>query len=115
MGKLVGTATGQTSSAIKNTSTISSHCKSAIHGGFNVSATLGLIAEQNLGNTWAQFKAYLKATAGLCEKNTHEKWVGKLAGVDVFGRENAYKVIVALRIDYDVLLPAFRVQPPTEN
>lgn len=33
----------------------------------------------------------------------------KLAGVDVFGWENAY------RINYDVLLPAFRVQPPTEK
>lgn len=87
----------------------------AINGGFNVSATLGPIAEQNPGNTWAQFKAYLKVAAGLCAKNTNEKWVGKLAGVDVFGWENAYKVIEALRIDYDVLGPAFGVQPPTEK
>lgn len=91
------------------------NCKSAINGGFNVSAILGLIAEQNPGNTWAQFKAYLKIAAGLCAKNTNEKWVGKLAGVDVFGWENAYKVIEALRIDYDVLGPAFGVQPPTEK
>lgn len=45
--------------------------------------------------------------------------MGKLAGVDVFGWENAYKVIEALRIhskiDYDVLGPAFGVQPLMEK
>lgn len=38
--------------------------------------------------------------------------MGKLAGLDVFGWENSYKLVEALRIEYDVLGPAFGVQPP---
>lgn len=63
-----------------------SNCSSfiSLNGVFNHSATLGLIAEQNPGNTWAQFKTYLKAAARLCVNNTNEKWIEKLAAVDVF-------------------------------
>ena len=64
------------------------------------------------GNYWAEFKDYLKAASDLCTENTNKKWEGKLAGLDAFGWENAYKMIESLRIDYGVL-GSFAVQNMT--
>ena len=72
------------------------NCAAAINGGFNVMEALKATLVKNPGNQWAEFKAYLRAAADFCAKETNTKWVGKLAGVDIFGWENAYKVVEAL-------------------
>lgn len=79
------------------------NCASAINGGFNVSEAVSETVAANPGNQWATFKAYLRAAADLCAETTNRKWTGKLAGSDVFGWENAYKMVESLRIEYDVL------------
>jgi glyoxylase-like metal-dependent hydrolase (beta-lactamase superfamily II) len=68
-------------------------------------AVLGVVSKLNPGNSWANFKAYLDVTAEYCANLTNAKWVGRLGAADVFGFENAYKMIESLRIDYDVLGP----------
>lgn len=88
------------------------NCAAAINGGINASQVLGPVSSMNPGNPWAQFKVYLKAAADQCAEKTNEKWLGRLAGVDIFGWENAFKMVEVLRIDYDVLGPAFGVQSP---
>lgn len=57
------------------------------------------------GNMWAEFKIYLENLANYCAAVTNEKWLGRLAGADVYGYENAYQMLESLRIDYDILGP----------
>ncbi len=87
-------------------------CSKAINGGFNVTQALGPVSAANPGNGWAIFKTYLKVATDACAEETNKKWDGRLAGMDAFGWENAYKMIESLRIDYNILGPAFQVQPP---
>ena len=87
-------------------------CSDAINGGFNMTQSLGPVEMASPGNYWATFKDYLKAASDLCTANTNKKWEGRLAGLDAFGWENAYKMIESLRIDYGVL-GAFAVQNTT--
>ena len=72
-------------------------------------SALGPTSQLNPGSSWAQFKVYLDVTAQHCANLTNAKWVAKLGAADVFGFENAVKMIESLRIDYDVLGP-FAVQ-----
>ena len=87
-------------------------CSKAINGGFNVTQALGPVSAANPANGWAFFKTYLKVATDMCAEETNKKWNGRLAGMDAFGWENAYKMIESLRIDYDILGPALQVQPP---
>ena len=57
------------------------------------------------GNTWALFKAYLDTLARYCADKTNQKWLGKLAGADVFQFDNALSMIESLRIDFGLLGP----------
>lgn len=57
------------------------------------------------GNSWALFKAYLAEVSGYCANLTTSKWIGRLAGADVFTVDNANTMLESLRIDYDVLGP----------
>ncbi|KAJ7457318.1 beta-lactamase-like protein [Mycena latifolia] len=78
-------------------------CAAAINGGFDVSAAIEPTVAANPENTAAEFKAYLRAAAQTCADNTTSRWVGVLAGADVFGFENAYRMVNALRVEYGVL------------
>ncbi|KAK3171301.1 hypothetical protein OEA41_003385 [Lepraria neglecta] len=78
-------------------------CSDAVNGGFNVTQSLGPTEMASPGNYWAEFKDYLKVASDLCIENTNKKREGKLAGLDAFGWENAYKMIESPRIDYGVL------------
>ncbi|KAJ7048941.1 hypothetical protein C8F01DRAFT_798769 [Mycena amicta] len=80
-------------------------CASAINGGFNVSTAIGPTVAANPGNAWAEFKAYFRVAAQTCADNSTSRWLGVLGGVDVFAFENAYRMINALRVEYDVLGP----------
>ncbi|KAJ7062462.1 beta-lactamase-like protein [Mycena amicta] len=80
-------------------------CASAINGGFDVSTAIGPTVAANPGNAWAEFKAYFRAAAQTCADNSTSRWLGVLGGVDVFAFENAYRMINALRVEYDVLGP----------
>lgn len=81
------------------------NCAAAINGGFNVSEALSATVAANPGNPWATIKAYLRSATDLCAETTNRKWTGKLAGLDVFGWENAYKMVGSLRDEFDVLGP----------
>ncbi|KAJ7796995.1 hypothetical protein B0H14DRAFT_3157729 [Mycena olivaceomarginata] len=61
-------------------------CASAINGGFDVTAAIGPTVAANPKNVWAEFKAYFRVAAQTC--------------VCV---ENAYRMVNALRVEYDVL------------
>ena len=50
-------------------------------------------------NLWLLFDTYLDAVGKECTKLTEEKWVGKLAAVDVFTRSHCDKLVESLRID----------------
>ena len=59
----------------------------------------------NPGSPWAEFKVYLDTVAEYCNNKTNEKWIGRLAGADVYGFENAFALTESLRIDYGILGP----------
>ncbi|KAF7359837.1 Metallo-hydrolase/oxidoreductase [Mycena venus] len=80
-------------------------CAAAINGGFDVSAAIGPTIAANPGNTWAEFKAYLRVAAQTCADNTTSRWLGVLGAVDVFAFESAYRMIESLRVESDVLGP----------
>ncbi len=86
-------------------------CSKVINGGFNVTQALRPVSTANPENDWAVFKIYLKVATDACTEEINKKWDGRLAGMDAFGWENAYKMIERLRVDYDILGPAFQVQP----
>ena len=58
------------------------------------------------GNSWGLFEVYLYANTGrYCADKTNAPWVGILAGIDVFGLDNAVAMIQSLRIDFGMLGP----------
>jgi len=87
-------------------------CFKVINGGFNVTQALRPVSAVNPRNGWAVFKTYLKVATDACTEEINKKWDGRLAGMNAFGWQNAYKMIESLRVDYDILGPAFQVQPP---
>jgi glyoxylase-like metal-dependent hydrolase (beta-lactamase superfamily II) len=66
---------------------------------------LGSVTKKNPGNGGAEFKVYLDLVAERCANVTNEKWSTILGGADDFGFENAYAMMEALRISFDVLGP----------
>jgi hypothetical protein len=70
-----------------------------------VTAAIGPTVAANPGNLWAEFKAYLRVTAQTCADNTTSRWLGVLGGADVYAFENAYRMMNALRGEFDVLGP----------
>jgi glyoxylase-like metal-dependent hydrolase (beta-lactamase superfamily II) len=63
----------------------------------------------NPNNTFAALKAILNGLTEYCEKVTNEKFRDILAGTDVYGDENAFKMVDSLRIEFDAGGP-FAVQ-----
>ncbi|KAJ7258278.1 beta-lactamase-like protein [Mycena rebaudengoi] len=78
-------------------------CASAINGGFDVTAATGPTVAANPGNAWAGAKATFRVAAQTCADNTTSRWLGVLGAADVFAFENAYRMVIALRIEYNVL------------
>ncbi|MEU3982841.1 MBL fold metallo-hydrolase [Streptomyces sp. NPDC026672] len=62
------------------------------------------------GNAWAIFKTYLDAVAQTAAEPVANRYVGKLAGADVFTFDNAATLLESLRIDAGVLGP-FGIRP----
>jgi glyoxylase-like metal-dependent hydrolase (beta-lactamase superfamily II) len=60
----------------------------------DVYSTLG---GTDAGNTLAIFEAYLNALSDFAADDVIAKWRGKLGGVDVVTRDNAFKLIVSIR------------------
>ncbi|KAJ7454321.1 beta-lactamase-like protein [Mycena galericulata] len=81
---------------IKYVQDLHDSCVSAIYGGFNVTAAIGPTVAANPGNVWAEFKAYLRGAAQTCADNTTSRWLGVLGAADVFGFENAYRMVAGL-------------------
>jgi glyoxylase-like metal-dependent hydrolase (beta-lactamase superfamily II) len=61
--------------------------------------------QQYGNNSWAIFKAYLDAAADQIAGLVTAKYLGQLAGADVFTADNAFVMFEALRVDYGVLGP----------
>lgn len=66
---------------------------------------LGPVLEANPGNAWAAVKVTLKLEVDECTASTNRKWNGRLKGADVFGWENAYKMLDFQRIEFGLLPP----------
>lgn len=62
------------------------------------------------GNSWAIFKTYLDAAALQAAAPIVDKYLGKLAGADVFTVDNAYALFESLRVDAGALGP-FGIRP----
>lgn len=56
-------------------------------------------AQVEPGNNWAAFQLYYEAIADRVEPGIIQRWAGKLAGVDVFTRENVTTIAVSLLLD----------------
>jgi len=50
-------------------------------------------------NPWLLFDTYLNAVSEECAKITEEKWIDRLAAVDVFTKSHCDKLVESLRID----------------
>lgn len=82
------------------------NCRDAITSSTaDINDIVGPTIQKNPGNSWATFKTYLDHTSNECADKTNEKWLGKLGAADVFGFENAFKMIEVLRLDYALLGP----------
>jgi hypothetical protein len=57
------------------------------------------------GNAWAIFKTYLDAAAQQAAAPIVDKYLGQLAGADVFTVDNAFALFQSLRIDTGTLGP----------
>lgn len=92
------------------------NCMSAIQKSGTNDPAVGLenvasiVLANNPENPWAEFGVYLDAISDLCYNMTSEKWLGKLAGQDIFGYSHAKAMINSLRFDLDILGPT-GVQP----
>ena len=76
----------------------------------SVQTALPPIEAANPGNAWAPFYFYFHdLVANYCANKTQEKWLGRLAAVDVEGHTNAVTMLESLRIDFGILGP-FGVQ-----
>lgn len=62
------------------------------------------------GNAWAIFKTYLDTAAQQAAAPIVDKYLGKLAGADVFTVDNAYALFESLRVDAGALGP-FGIRP----
>ncbi|QUQ67003.1 MBL fold metallo-hydrolase [Kutzneria sp. CA-103260] len=56
-------------------------------------------AQVEPGNNWAAFQLYYDAIATRAEAEIRQRWLGKLAGVDVFTRDNIITIAVSLLLD----------------
>jgi glyoxylase-like metal-dependent hydrolase (beta-lactamase superfamily II) len=67
---------------------------------------LAPVEAANPGNSWAIFEVYLHDDlASYCANKTISKWLGRLAGADVYGQSNALVMVESLRIDFGILGP----------
>ena len=58
-----------------------------------------IAGEVGFANPWLLFDTYLNAVSEECAELTEEKWVGRLAAVDVFTKSHCDKLVESLRID----------------
>jgi hypothetical protein len=92
------------------------NCKTAITASntnnpvVGVSQTVPEFLAVNPNNVWRVFNMYYNTVAQLCHNMTSEKWIGRLAGQDVYGFSHAWKMAGDLRLEYAFLGP-FGVQP----
>jgi glyoxylase-like metal-dependent hydrolase (beta-lactamase superfamily II) len=70
-----------------------------------VANTLPPVLAANPGNSWAEFKTWFDTLGVFCGGQTVSKWGGKLAGADVWLKDNAVTAIVSLRLDSGILGP----------
>ena len=72
----------------------------------SVQTALAAVEAADPGNPWALFEVYLHDLVGSwCANKTNAPWLGRLAGVDVYGQSNAVTMIQSLRIDFGLLGP----------
>ena len=72
----------------------------------SVYASLTGIEAANPGNSWALFNYYIdELLVNWADNKTTTKWLGLLAGADVYGKSNAVIMIEPLRIDFAILGP----------
>jgi len=58
-----------------------------------------IASEVGFENTWLLFDTYFDALGNECARLTNEKWVGRLAAVDVFSKKHCDVIGLSLRVD----------------
>jgi glyoxylase-like metal-dependent hydrolase (beta-lactamase superfamily II) len=72
----------------------------------SIQTALPPVEAANSGNSRALFDAYIDDQIALwCADKTTGKWLGRLAGADVYGQSNAVAMIESMRIDWGYLGP----------
>ncbi|KAJ9604162.1 hypothetical protein H2200_011685 [Cladophialophora chaetospira] len=72
----------------------------------SVYTSLTAIEAANPGNSWALFNYYIdELLVDWVDNKTTEKWLGRLAGADVYGKSNAVIMLESVRIDFGMLGP----------
>ena len=72
----------------------------------SLQTALTAVEAANPGNSWAQFDFYIDdLMADWCANKTNEKWLGRLAGADVYGQANSATMLNSVRIDWGILGP----------
>ena len=72
----------------------------------SVYASLTGIEAANPGNSWALFNYYIdELLVDWADNKTTSKWLGRLAGADVYGKRNTVIMLESLRIDFGILGP----------
>lgn len=79
-------------------------CKN-VNRNFNPLTTIGPVLATNPGNLWAVSKALYSNQAELCANEVATRWIGRLAGADVFGFDHAFKMMISLVTDYTRTTP----------
>lgn len=78
-------------------------CKAILQDPSLFGPAIGNALVANPGNLWASGEVIFDATAPLCAERVTPRWLGRLAAVDVFAQENAFRMIASLRVDYGFL------------
>jgi hypothetical protein len=67
-----------------------------VMGTINMNDYFGMVEP---GNNWAGFRLYLEAVAAKAEPEIRQRWLGKLAAVDVFTTENITTMALSHIVD----------------
>ena len=74
---------------------------------YNLSASVVVppVLKADPGNAWAVTQALFDTLAGYANNVMTERWLGKLAAVNVYGFSNANTMLESVLIDFGILGP----------
>lgn len=79
---------------------LEAECRYVLAGAVDIVAPIVPVAQANPGNPYVPAREFFEYPAEVCRNRTVERWTDRLGGVDVVGFDNAYAMVLALRIEY---------------